>query len=324
MKFIALLTGYCFAFVCCFAQTKKELYIPNRVQVVKQSAHVQIPGTRVFVVKPKGYRLQQQLARFQKNNHTYFQVFESQSVNFDIRKTDIIKEYDDAIRSGKLPPMYYRKELKLGNYNALLYYAGSPASGIEQIVLTFGNKDFAVMATGQVPANDQVSRDEILRALLSLYVDEHIQPVVNESADYTLNLANTQFQYAGNMSQQLYFYTVGGKNDTTDPYQHMILVQTLPALKDAAELKAHSLKMLDQYRSGKIKILQHQERNITINGKYAHELTFTGTYEGRTVTTYQVVTGNNKATIVFAGNVFDKHPELMAEIKKIAQTLRVR
>ena len=323
MKYLTLLIGYCFAFVCCLAQTKRELYIPNRVQVVKQSAHVQIPGTRVSVVKPKGYQLQKQLGRFQKDRNTYFQVFESQSVNFDVRKTDIIKEYDDAIRSGKLPPMYYRKEFKFGNYNALLYYAGSPASSIEQIVLAFGDQNFAVMATGQLPANDQASRDEILKALLSLYVDTSKVPDATAHADYSLNVSNTGFQYAGNMSQ-LYFYTIGGKNDPNDPYQNMILVQTLPAVKGSAALKDHSLRMLDQYKSSKIKILSHQERNITINGKYAHELTFTGTYEGKTVTTYQVVTGNDKTMIVFAGNVFDKHPELITQIKKIAQTLKVK
>ncbi|HEY0610633.1 MAG TPA: hypothetical protein VGD35_13280, partial [Chitinophaga sp.] len=280
MKYLTLLAGCCFAFVCCLAQTTRELYIPNRVQVVKQSAHVQIPGTRVLVVKPKGYQLVKQLARFQKDKNTYFQVFESQSVNFDVRKTDIIKEYDDAIRSGKLPPMYYRKEFKFGNYNALLYYAGSPASSIEQIVLAFGDKNFAVMATGQLPANDKTSRDEILRALLSLYVDENKVSDATASTDYTLDLSNTSFQYAGNMSQ-LYFYTVGGKSDPNNPYQNMILVQTLPAVKGAAAMKEHSLRMLDQYKTSKIKILNHHERNITINGKYAHELTFTGTYEGR-------------------------------------------
>jgi hypothetical protein len=284
---------------------------------------VQIPGTRVLVVKPKSYKLVKQSARFQKDNNTYFQVFESQSVNFDVRKTDIIKEYDDAIRSGKLPPMYYRKEFKFGNYNALLYYAGSPASSIEQIVLAFGDKNFAVMATGQLPANDKAARDEILRALLSLYVDENKAPDPTAGADYTLDLSNTSFQYAGNMSQ-MYFYTVGGESDPNDPYQNQILVQTLPAMKDAAALKEHALKMLDHYKTSKIKILNHHERNITINGKYAHELTFVGTYEGRTVTTYQVVTGNNKASVVLVGNVFDKHPELITQIKKIAQTLKVK
>jgi hypothetical protein len=285
---------------------------------------VEIPGTRVLVVKPKSYKLVKQSARFQKDKNTYFQVFESQSVNFDVRKTDIIKEYDDAIRSGKLPPMYYRKEFKFGNYNALLYYAGSPASSIEQIVLAFGDKNFAVMATGQLPANDKAARDEILRALLSLYVDENKAPDPTAGADYTLDVSSTSFQYAGKMSQQLYFYTVGGKSDPNNPYQNMILVQTLPGVKGTAALKEHSMRMLDQYKSSKIKILSHHERNITINGAYAHELTFVGTYEDRSVTTYQVVTGNDKTTIVFAGNVFDKHPELITQIKKIAKTLQVK
>lgn len=323
MKYLTLLIGYCFAFVCCLAQSNKELYIPNRVQMVKQSGHVSLPGTRVFAVKPKGYKLIGQLRRFQKNNNTYFDVIESQSINFERRKPEIIREYDDAIRNGKLPPMYYRKEFTFGNYSALLYYAGSPGSGIEQIILAFGNKDFAVMANGQVPANDKVARDEVLKALLSLYVDENKIPDASALADYTLNVANTSFQYAGSMSQ-MYFYTVGGKTDPNDPYQNQILVQTLPAMKDAAALKEHALKMLDHYKTSKIKILNHAERAITINGKYAHELTFVGTFEGRTVTTYQVVTGNSKAAVVLVGNVFDKHPELVTQIKKIAQTLKVK
>jgi len=323
MKHFTLLIGCCFAFVCCLAQTKRDIYIPDRVQMVKQSAHVQFPGTRVFIVKPKGYKLIGQLMRFQKNSNTYFQIIESQSINFELRKPEMIKEYDDAIRSGKLPPMYYRKEFKFGNYSALLYYAGSPASTYEQMVLALGNKNFAVIASAQIPANDKVSRDEILQALLSLYIDENKQPDASAVADYTLDVSNTSFQYAGSMSQ-MYFYTVGGKSDPNNPYQNQILVQTLPAMKDAAALKEHALKMLDHYKTSKIKIQNHYERDITINGRYAHELTFVGTFEGKTVTTYQVVTGNNKASIVLVGNVFDKHPELVTQIKKIAQTLKIK
>lgn len=323
MKYLTLLIGYCFAFVCCLAQANKELYIPNRVQMVKQSAHVSFPGTRVFAIKPKGYRLIEQLRRFQKDHNTYFQLIESQSINFELRKPQIMKEYDDAIRNGKLPPMYYRKEFTFGNYSALLYYAGSPASSVEQIILTFGSKDFAVIATGQMPANNKAARDEILKALLSLYIDENKIPDASALANYTLNVSNTSFQYAGSMSE-MYFYTVGGKSDPNDPYQNQILIQTLPAMKDAAALKEHALKMLDHYKTSKIKILNHTERNITINGKYAHELTFVGSFEGKTVTTYQVVTGNNKASVVLVGNVFGKQPELITQIKKIAQTLRLK
>jgi hypothetical protein len=292
--------------------------------MVKQSAHVQFPGTRVFVVKPKGYTLVKQLIRFQKNKNTYFQAFESQSVNFELRKPEIIKEYDDAIRSGKVPPMYYRKEFKFGNYGALLYYAGSPASTYEQMVLAFGNENFAVIASAQMPANDKVSRDEILRALLSLYVDEGKKTDPTELADYTLDVSNTSFQYAGNMSQ-MYFYTVGGKGDlASNPYLDQILVQTFPAMNGPAALKEHALKMLDHYKTSKIKISNYHGRDITINGKYAHELTFVGTFEDKPVTTYQIVTGNDKASVVFVGNVFGKHPELVTQIKKIAQTLKVK
>lgn len=323
MKHFTLLAGFCFAFVCCLAQTKKELYIPDRIQMVKQSGHELLPGTRVFVVRPKGYQLAEKLIRCQKNDNTYFQVLEIQSINFEVRKPAIMKEYDDAIRSGKLPPMYYRREFKFGNYAAMIFYAGDPMSNIEQIVLAFGNKDFGVIATGQMLANDKISRDEILKALLSLYVDEGKKSDPTVLANYTLDVSNTSFAYAGNASP-VYFYTVGGKSDLSDPYQNQILVQTLPAMKDAAALKAHSLRMLDHYKTSKIKILNYHGRDITINGKYAHEITFVGTFEGKAVTTYQIVTGNDKTSVVLAGNVFGKHPELITQIKKIARSLKVK
>lgn len=317
---------FCFSlfFLSCTGQTNQDLKIPEQVTVAKTSAHQQFPGTRVFVDKPKEYELVKQLVRFQKNDNSYFQIIESPVTNFDVQKATIVKGFEDAVSSGKLPKEYYKKEFKIGGYNAILYYGADNKPNLEQIVLCFGDKDFAVMAIGEVPANDKRTRDEILKAMLSLYVDKNIKADATALATYSVDVTNTEFLYTGNISQ-MFYYTVGGKGDpANNPYENQIMIATLPSMKDNDALKAYATDMIKRYKLSGMEIPTFQGNDITINGRYAYEITFNGSFKGKSNSVYQIVTGDSKASILFVGSAYERQEELIKQIKAISQTLKTK
>ena len=180
------------------------------------------------------------------------------------------------------------------------------------------------MAVGEIPANDEETRDEILKAMLSLYVDKNIIADASALANYSLDVSNTEFLYTVNVSQ-MFFYTVGGKGDpVNNPYENQIMVSTLPSMKENDALKAYAIDLIKRYKLSGMEIPAYKGNDITLNGNYAYEITFNGSFKGKPNSVYQVVTGDSKATILYLGSAYDRQEELIKQIKQISQTLRIK
>ncbi|MBG9378819.1 hypothetical protein I5907_21480 [Panacibacter sp. DH6] len=324
MRQLKLLFGILLLLSCRAAKAQNDFKIPDQVSISKTASYQQFPGTRVFVEAPKNYELEKQLIRFQKNENTFFQIIESPLTNFAVKKAELVKGFEDAVNTGKIPKEYYKKEFKLDTYDAVLYYGRDNKPNLEQIVLCFGDKDFSVMALGEIPANDKSSRQEVLKALLSLYVDKTIKVDPTALASYSLDVSNTEFQYAGNISQ-MYYYTIGGKGDpANNPFENEIMVMTLPAMKDKVILKYYAIDMIGRYKLSGMQITAYKGSDTILNGNYAYAITFNGSLKGKSNSVYQIVTGDDQSSLLFVGSAYSRQEELMNQIKTIAKTLRTK
>ena len=54
------------------------------------------------------------------------------------------------------------------------------------------------------------------------------------------------------------------------------------------------------------------------------EITTSGKYKGKSVQLYQVILGDNKATIIFLGMIYDQQNELFKQCENVAQTLKIK
>ena len=173
----------------CNAQNQYDLAIPDKVTIDKGKSTTKFPGTNTFLSKPDGYVLTKQLLRFQKNEGTYIQMMQFPvASNFETKRKEMDNYLQTGVASGKLQKEYYKKNFKLGDYDALLYYGRDDTKpGFEQIVLLFGDNSFVNMALGEIPANQPAGRKEILSELLSMYVDKSVPVDPTELANFTLN-----------------------------------------------------------------------------------------------------------------------------------------
>lgn len=299
-----------------------DLKIPDTVAVTKTANAQQFPATRVFMEVPKGYELVRQLVRFQKDSNTYIQVFESPGTDFHSRKPVVMKGFDDAVAAGKISKEYYKKEFKFGPYEALLYYAADDKPNQEQIVLFFGDKQFVVMATGEIPADNKVAREEILKALLSMYVDTTVSSDATALTNFTLDVSNTEFAYNGNASQ-MFFYTIGGKgNPMNNAFEDQITVSVLPAMTNEGKM-LYAQQLLERYKN-RMEISDVTEKQVNLNGNYAYEITFKSVFQGKSSTAYQLVTGDDKSSVLFIGSIYNRPDVLMPQVEKIVQTLKLK
>jgi hypothetical protein len=307
------------------AQSVHDLAIPAVVAVDKASSTTRCPGTNTFIHQPVGYTLNKQLIRFQKNEGTYIQLIQLPLVsNFEVKRKEMDDYFQRAIATGKLEKEYYKKEFNLGDCNALLYYGNDDKKeGFEQMVLLFGDNTFVNMVVGEFPADQPLVRKEILDGLLSMYVDKAVPIDPTELANFTIKTDNTAFKFFGSASQ-MFYYTIGGKGDPMqDPYESQIMVQALPAMQEE-ELRSYALKMIYNYRLLGMRIPTYSGKDTTINGQYAYQITFEGSFNGKKNDAYQFVTGNQHGSVLFLGGLYDRPEDLMPQVRAIVATLRLK
>jgi hypothetical protein len=324
MKLTTLILGLVIALTSCGngQSNKNDLNIPDKVEIKKEGKHQQFLGTRVFIVNPEGYLLLPSLIRFQKNNDTYIQAIESPKTSYTNQKSSI----KQAFESGKSKGLnaYYQKEFKLGDYDAYLVYGADNKPNLDQMVLIFGDNDFAVMVAGELPSNDDKARQEVLSALLTTYLDKSVKPDYSALANFTLDVSKSEFKFNSNMSQ-IFYYTIDGQGDpVNNVFENQIMVMTLPSMESFDARKSYAQSMVQRYKNNGISIPTFEEKEVKINDVSAYEISFTGSFQGKSVKVYQVVLGDNKATLLFCGMTYDRQDELFKQYKDIAQTLKTK
>lgn len=325
MKQTILYLTFSILFLSCNAQNQHDLAIPDKVAVDKGKAITKFPGTNTFLNKPDGYNLIKNLLRFQKSEGTYIQLMQFPvTSNFETKRKEIDNYFQNAVASGKLQKEYYKKNFKLGEYDALLYYGKDDAKpGFEQMVLLFGDNTFVNMALGEIPANQPTVRNEVLSGLLSLYVDKSVPVNPTELTTFTLSTDNTEFKFFGSASQ-MFYYTLGGKGDPMqNPYESQIMLMTLPAMQKE-QIKNYAISMIGNYKNSGMTIPSYSGKDTSINGNYAYQITYEGSFKGKKNYVYQIVTGNQNSSLLYLGGLYDRPEQLMPQVKKILNTLRLK
>lgn len=325
MKLTTLIFGIAIILTSCNGkgqQNKSDLQIPDIVSIKKDGKHQQLPGTRVFIVNPEGYLLFPSIIRFQKNDNTYIQAIESPKTSYTNQKANV-KQSLEAARSKGLS-VYYQKDFTLGEYDAYFVYGADNNTNLDQMVLIFGDDDFLVMIVGQLPSDDDKARQEVLSALLTTYLDKSVKPDYSALANFTLDVSKSEFKFNSNMSQ-IFYYTINGQGDPiNNSFENQILVMTLPSMENFEARKAYAQSMIQRYKNNGISIPTFEEKEIIIDDVNAYEITFTGSSQGKSVKIYQVVLGDNKATLLFCGMAYDRQDELFKQCKDIAKTLKTK
>ncbi|HSD05597.1 hypothetical protein [Flavobacterium sp.] len=306
----------------CTTQNNHDLKIPDEIVTKKYADLINFKGTSVFIKKPKDFELVDKSLRIQKNTKTYIEIIEGSVSNFKNTKTTILKYYDTAVKNGNLTKEYYKKDFKLNEFNAFIYYGADKKNNSEKITFVFGDNDFAVLIFAVFPKNDQKARNNILKTILSVYFDKK-QNIEKETLNnFNLDVVNTEFLYTESRSQ-LHYYTLNGKGNPNNNFESQIIVIVLPGIGKEA-IKNYSLETIKILKSKGMEIPKYSEKEIFKKDNFGYEIYFDGKFEGKTNSVYQIVLCNEKGSVAFFGIVYDRRDELMKQIKTIAKTFKLK
>lgn len=311
---VPLLLCLCGILPGCHYFSKYNLHIPDNVTVSKDSTDIRFPGTRVFIQQPYGYALVPQMVRIQRTAYDYISVFEDGGAPFEVEKRDFLKE---------ARTIFYEQNFVLGNYPAFLSYGMDVLHRQEKLTLLFGDSTFTVRAVARWPAGLTAARKDIVKALMSMYVDKNVVAHPSDIQAFTADFTGTEFA-PSTAKPPVFIYTLGGRPYSDDTSKDVLIITTsLPAPADSS-MKTVVGNLLNGYKERGIKLQQAIAQERTINSMPAYE--YIGMLEAnqQVTTTYLLATGDSTTLITVIGSFNTRPEQLVKEAQKVTGTLKMK
>lgn len=198
--------------------------VSNNINTVKTSKHINIPGTRLYLIPPPGFQVQRDIAgTLLKGSDVMIQVLDLVEGNF----------YRNAARFNKFSfelqgfNVFDFRDIQVGAYPAkYIFMEADSVTAAHQ--LTFGDSTFSVLIIAKYPITDGQTGDDIITALNTIYFDKQMTINASELANFTLDDRISPFKLR--LFQSGFFiYSINGSEPSGDPDAPRFLVIQYPA-----------------------------------------------------------------------------------------------
>ena len=146
-------------------------------------AAVRVPGTKVSLMPPPGFRLATNFTGFEKDAFTAMTVMDLDGGNFYTNAATYTKEKFEG--KGLLVLEFER--LKVDGYPAIRALIKSPVDGSLSHQLVFGDTTFSAMVVGLVPSVDTSSSNSVRHALGTVTYDKEVVVGPYEGTSFRAN-----------------------------------------------------------------------------------------------------------------------------------------
>ncbi|NML40689.1 hypothetical protein HHL17_26060 [Chitinophaga sp. G-6-1-13] len=312
MKQILSLVAFLFVLNAC-TNLDRPLDIPDIVRISKTREHQQIPGTRIFMVIPKGYTVSG--TTISKADGADIMLMESRG-----RALDKNKDMVPVPKESRAAVTFFQKNFMLNGYQANIIYGKVRKEKEEKINLVTGDDSFIMVALCKIPENNTVDRDEIITALKTAIVDKSVELDYDALKNYSLDFSHSVFKMNKNAAG-IFYYTVDGKGDAVNNF--VTTMGQLPAMPRVEDMK-NCARGLAKQIVAKMVVKTGEEKVISIRGKPAYEITMKAELGGISQNVYLLILGNDKSAVYYLGYINDDQPALWKECKQLAQTLQLK
>ncbi|MFI5141407.1 MAG: hypothetical protein ACHQII_03525 [Bacteroidia bacterium] len=310
MRRIVFTLMTCITLLAC-GQTKKE---EKDVSNTKTDKHINIPGTRLFIIPPKDFTIATSFIGLKKHDNSEIQIYDLVGGNYYTNAATFSKEKFEQ----KGAKVFEYKENKFNGFPAkYIFMQGDPNA--KAISLVFGDTTFSTMIMAIYPSIDDKVGEEIQKAIQTIYYDKSLKIDPFATASFTLDENKSIFKFS-KAASGMFMYT----KDGVDKVEPLIVLTTIP--KDQA-MTAKSISEMMVSKIEQYGLTDKQFKNIStanVNGQPAYEVEVYGKMQDKSCVLYQlVVTGQDKAITIQAlvKSDFDNN---LREIRNLAQTIKLK
>lgn len=310
-----ILTLMTFIALSACAQTK----VANKdIENAKTDKHINIPGTRLYIVPPTGFKVATSFLGLQKGDSSAFQIYDLVGGNYYTNAATFSKEAFEQEGA----KVFDYKELKVNGFPAkYIFMQGVPNT--KAISLVFGDTTFSTMIMAIYPSSDDKTGEQIKNAIKTIYYDKNLKIDPFATATFTLDESQSIFKFSKSVSG-MFMYSIDGVDEQSFNDEPFIIVTATP--KDPS-MNAKSISEMLVSNIEKYGLTDKELKNISttdVNGQDAYEIEVYGKMQGENSLIYLlIVTGQDKA-IAIQGIIKSDFENNLKEIKNLAKTIKFK
>lgn len=313
-----LLSVFLITLVACKQKSPAGDKINANIENSKTNKHINIPGTRLYIVPPPGFTVSQTPAGLKKGGTSMITVTELTDGNFYSNAASFNKA---GFEQRGIKTFDYQ-EIKVNGYPAK-YVSLQGDSSARMYWLVFGDSSFSTMVMGVYQANDEVTGKQILGALNTICYDKNKKIDAFEAAAFSLDDKQSKFKffhYATNM----YVYTIGGVDNKNDSDAPFLVITQMPIVKGMKAKNVGDMLLSKMQGYGLSNATIKNASQEKINGYDAYEAEVHGQMQNRNGMIYQCVIANGDNVITMQGIAKNDFDENLAAFKSLAHTIKIR
>lgn len=296
-------------------QTKTE---KKDIDNVKPDKHINIPGSRLYLVPPAGFKISTSFLGLQKGDNSAIQIYDLVGGNYYTNAATFSKEAFEQ----KGAKVFEYKEFKVNGFPAKYIFMQGDQNA-KAISIVFGDTTFSTMIMAIYPSIDDKTGEQIQSAIKTIYYDKNLKIDPFATAAFTLDESKSIFKFSKSASG-IFMYSIGGGDKQSFNDEPFITVTTMP--KDPT-MNAKSISEMLVASLEKYGLTDKEFKNIStanVNGQLAYEVEVYGKMKGKSSLIYMlIITGQDKA-IAIQGIVKSDFDSNLREIKNLAKTIKLK
>ena len=299
-------------------QKKTEI---KDIDNVKTDQHINIPGTRLFIVPPPDFKIATSFVGLQKDDNALgqLQVYDYVGTNYYTNTETFDKGYFENIGL----KFFEYKEFKVNDFPAKYVFGAQNDSNNNEISLFFGDSTFLSLIMVLYPSSDTQTGEEIQKSINTIFYDKNFKvddPLA--AAPFTLDESKSVFKFT-KVKGGMFMYYIDGKEIESNNDEPRIIVVTLPNTNRSP--KNVSEDLLSDLREDML--TDEKLKNIStanVNGLPAYEVEIYGKLEGENSLIYQLIVYSTDKIIAIQGMAKSDLDNNLKEFKNLARTIKLK
>jgi len=303
-------------FTTLFSCAQKNENSKN-LKTEKSEKHINIPGTRLFMIPPNGFEVSKSFIGLQKGDNYLIQIYDLDGGNFYSNAKNVSKK---AFEDQGMKVLEY-SEFQLNGY-PVKYLHVKGLNNIMSHQFIFGDSTFSVMALGAYPIGQEEIGKKIKESIFTMFYDKNTKVDPMATALFSVDQSKSKFKFYQS-SSNIFIYTVDGKKNT-DRFTPMVLISQLPRDQNITFEGVSEGLINGLEQSGFImKNVETQEMK-SVNDKDAYEKVFNGYLNGKKVKVFYLIFMTSDQCVTFSGLTYSDNENNLNEFKKLSETLKIK
>ncbi|MGI4874115.1 MAG: hypothetical protein ACRYFX_23390 [Janthinobacterium lividum] len=283
------------------------------------TAKVNIPGTRVFITPPPGFKLGTDFTGLQRDDTTAVMIMDLMVGNFYKNAATFSRQ---ELESRGVQVFAYQDTTISGYPAKTLFLQPNPAT--KSYWLVFGDSTFSTMCTAIYPSNDAQTGRQLKQALLGVRYDKKLRVDPLATAPFVLDSTRTKYRltlFSGGM----YTYSIGGASTPADKqHEAAITVVALPAdpAQTPATMAAAAVAQLESH--GLVGTSLRAASAVPVNGYDAYEEVVHGSMKGKQALVYELFVSNGQKAVLVQGILPAGSEGELGAVREFARTIKFK